>query len=264
MGINGTKLLFSKVMHKRLTPRINQFVYGVFYVIAPLSKLSSLNRGRLFGVNRLGLLSLYEKDYGPRDGGNLHAWIKQTLAHHNVTSADGEIYLITMPRFLGYAFNPVSFWLCYDKEQALRAVLCEVNNTFKEHHFYLCHHEDQRAIEKDDWLEAEKIFHVSPFIKRDGHYKFRFAINDQKVGIWIDLFDAQAQKKLLTSVIGDNQNLDETTIWRAFFRYPFETIKVVWLIHWQALKIVTKRISYIPKPPQKEENFTTSEKITKN
>ena len=60
-------------------------------------------------------------------------------------AADGEVVLYAFPRMLGYVFNPVSFWVCHDRDGAVRAVLCEVRNTFGERHNYLLAHPDGRA-----------------------------------------------------------------------------------------------------------------------
>ena len=67
--------------------------------------------------------------------------------------------LICMPRVFGYVFNPVSFWLCRDKDQKLRAVLCEVHNTFGQRHTYICAHPDQRPIVAADTLKGEEGDH---------------------------------------------------------------------------------------------------------
>jgi DUF1365 family protein len=69
---------------------------------------------------------------------------------------------MTLPRLLGYVFNPVSLWLCRDRSGALQALLREVNDTFGESCCYLVHHDDRRAIEPDAWLEGRKVFHVPP------------------------------------------------------------------------------------------------------
>ncbi len=49
-----------------------------------------------------------------------------------------RILLLTQPRFLGYVFNPVSFWLVH-RGEALVAVIAEVSNTYGDRHSYLCH-----------------------------------------------------------------------------------------------------------------------------
>ena len=60
--------------------------------------------------------------------------------------ANRHLVLYAFPRMLGYVFNPISFWLCHDAAGAVRAVLCEVRNTFGEQHNYLLAHPDGRAL----------------------------------------------------------------------------------------------------------------------
>ena len=76
------------------------------------------------------------------------------------------------PRVLGYVFKPVCFWFCHRADGALRAVLCEVNNTFGERHCYLL--DTARDIANGGELSARKVFHVSPFCAVAGGYRFRF------------------------------------------------------------------------------------------
>ena len=96
---------------------------------------------------------------------------------------------MTMPRLFGYVFNPVSFWFCRDRDGRLRAVLCEVNNTFGEHHCYLVHHDDRRPIEADAWLDGRKAFHVSPFLPVEGSYRFRFRLDAERAHVDVNYHD---------------------------------------------------------------------------
>lgn len=246
-------LLFGKIMHKRLFPKVNGFTYGAYYLAFPLSRMEDLSDGWRFGVNRPGILSFYGKDHGARDGSDLPAWGRGVLKRYDLEEADGEIILVTLPRVFGYVFNPVSFWLCLDRENALRAVICEVNNTFGETHSYLCAHDDRRPISGDDWLSGEKLFHVSPFLEREGSYKFRFALKGGGLGVWIDYYDGTGKKQLLTSVTGTLSPYSRAQVRRAFWGYPLTTFKTIFLIHWQAVKLILKGIRYIHKPEQKPE-----------
>ncbi len=45
--------------------------------------------------------------------------------------------LVTVARYFHYAFNPVSFYYCYDRSNALTCITAEVNNTFHEKHLYI-------------------------------------------------------------------------------------------------------------------------------
>lgn len=247
------QIFTAKVMHKRLFPKVNQFTYGVYYLALPLGK----------AVDLKGMISFHEKDHGAKDGSELELWINQILAHYGLSTKVAAVQLVTMPRILGYVFNPVSFWLCFDAEQQVRAVLCEVNNTFGETHSYLCAHEDHRPIHADDWLSAQKLFHVSPFLERQGRYQFRFAYEKESLGIWIDYYNAQENKQLITALTGKLEPLTRASLRRAFWKHPLVTLKTIALIHWQAIKLLAKGIRYIPRPSQLPDKLSTTRNLTK-
>ncbi|PZP56291.1 MAG: DUF1365 domain-containing protein [Micavibrio aeruginosavorus] len=257
MDVNP-QVLFSKVMHKRFFPKINAFTYGLYYLAIPIENIDSLP----LPVDRPGLLSFYRKDHGHRDGGNLKDWISSILQSNNIL-LDGDIVLMTMPRVLGYVFNPVSFWLCFNKNKDLRAVLCEVNNTFGETHSYLCRHIDGRPIGPEDWLAGDKLFHVSPFLEREGYYKFRFHTATHAFGSWINYFDKDNNLQLATALTGKLQPMTHRALARAFWLYPLVTLKAIFLIHWQAIILLAKGIRYVPKPLQNKEKITLINNIKK-
>jgi uncharacterized protein len=247
------QIFTAKVMHKRLFPKVNAFTYGVYYVATPLPAAPLPSMVQRFPAN----------DLGYRDGRAPELWAREILEQHGITEQVAHIVLITMPRVLGYVFNPVSFYLCMDSDKNLRAVICEVHNTFGEQHSYLCMHQDMRAISAEDWMGAEKLFHVSPFLKREGSYRFRFDIQQQKLGIWIDYYDKENNKQLITSLIGKLSPLTRAGLARAFWSHPLITLKAIALIHWQALKLLAKGIKYVPKPKAFSEKITLSRSFTK-
>lgn len=234
------KLYRAQVVHKRLFPKKNAFGYGVYYLALPLPAAAIPGR----------LTSFCMSDVGRRDGSDPTPWVRDILAQYALHSLTKNIILVTMPRVLGYVFNPVSFYLCLDEHNALRAVLCEVHNTFGEQHNYLCANPDHSPISATQWLEAEKIFHVSPFLERSGQYKFRFDFNGDNLSVWIDYYDKNQQKQLVTSLVGSCEPLTAQALQRAFWRHPLVAVKAIALIHWQALKILCKGIGYIAKPAQ--------------
>lgn len=257
------QLYTAKVMHKRLFPKVNQFSYGVYYIALPLPSARLPQFGKWLGVNRKALLTFYDKDHGARDGSEVESWARNLLKQYGLHDPVQRIMLITMPRVLGYVFNPVSFYLCLDAEGKLRAVISEVHNTFGEQHNYVCAHEDGSPIEKNDWLNAEKLFHVSPFLEREGSYAFRFALEGEKLGVWIDYFDKDGDKQLITTLTGSLQPMTQASLRRIFWKHPLVTLKAISLIHMQALKLVSKRIRYIVKPPQKAQQHSASSNLTK-
>ena len=245
------KLCLGHVMHRRLRPVVNAFVYPVFYVQLPLRRLES-SACALFSIDRRNLLSFHRRDHGPRDGSALLPWIEKLLAAQGLPS-DGEIVLQTFPRVLGYVFNPVSFWYCHNRSGQLIAILAEVNNTFGGTHSYLLHRRGESIVDGDD-LQADKLFHVSPFNEIEGGYRFCFQLERAVQLCRIDYDDAEGEL-LLTSISGKPQVWSAGALLKAFLRMPFLTLGVIVRIHWQALKLWLKGVPFrgthpVPRPQQ--------------
>lgn len=247
------------VAHRRSRPRENAFRYRVAYLCLSLDALEGA-AGRWLKLDRPGLVSFRRADHGGRDGGDLKDWLHSLLDEHGLGAVcDGDAVLMTMPRMLGYVFNPVSFWFCRDRAGALRAVLCEVNNTFGETHCYLVHHDDHRVLQPDEWFDGRKAFHVSPFLPVEGHYRFRFRLDGpsegQIVHVDVNYHDADGLM-LATSVGGRLEPLADRTVLRRFLGNPTMTLGVVARIHWQALKLWRKRARFYRKPAPPPEFVT--------
>lgn len=250
-------LLLGKVMHARLRPRANRFAYNVYQLRLPLRSLAAGGRtgkparralaGPLVGYNRPGLLSFHERDHG--DGVTpLPAWIDRLLRDHDIADADGEVWLHCFPRVLGYVFNPVSFWFCHRADGVLRAILCEVNNTFGERHCYLLANEDGAPLVWGQHLAAIKQFHVSPFCPVEGSYSFQFRQPAaDHYDVRIDYHDSQGML-LLTGISGKARRLTPRSVMAAFFSMPFMTLGVVVRIHMQALRLWLSGTPFFTKP----------------
>lgn len=242
-----------RVMHLRLRPAAHRFSVGVFFLRVPMSALTAASApwpSRWLSLNRFNLLSLMVRDFGPRDGTSLEGWARALLQREGVDAADGEIVLQTFPRVLGYAFNPISLWYCYDRQARLRAAICEVQNTFGERHNYLLAHLDQREISPSDWLRARKVFHVSPFCEVRGHYRFRFEQSGERAVAQIDYHDGadDSDKLLVTTIVGQPLPATSANTLRAFLGYPLMTFGVIARIHWQAFKLWQKNVPFFSKP----------------
>lgn len=237
--------------HARTRPRQHAFRYRVYYLCFALSQKPQLRNG-LLSINRFNLFSFYDADHG-RDGLAMEDWIAQIKQAHGLTAADGEVVLMTLPRVLGYVFNPVSFWFLLDRDGALRALLAEVNNTFGDRHSYLLYHDDQRIIAPTDRLASRKVFHVSPFLNVDGRYEFRVDYGAEKIDIAINHFDADGLL-LATSLTGTRGKLDARHMAGCFLHYPLMTLNIIALIHYHAVRLMLKGIRYRrrPVPPLEE------------
>lgn len=230
------------VRHRRLRPASNAFDYRTFFLLLPMRALRAQPDAAL-ARNQAGLLSFHDRDHG--DGGlDALAWADALLAAEGILDADGEVWLQTYPRVLGYAFKPVSFWYCHRTDGSLAAVLAEVNNTFGERHVYLL---AGPGLAFGQEQRARKVFHVSPFCSVEGDYRFRFMRTADRIVARIDHDDA-AGPLLQTSVSGGLTPLTQASARRAFFSMPLMTLGVIARIHWQALRLWRKRVPFFSKP----------------
>lgn len=236
------------VLHARHGERKNSFRYPVFTLVMPTSEEKQASE--IFKRHHRGILSLRAQDFlqGKKDTLDLAA---RTFLKDKCSYVAEEIWLQTFPRMFGYAFNPITFWFC-KKNGNLDAVLCEVNNTFGERHFYWI--KSDTPIGSEQWLRAEKVFHVSPFFPVNGYYKFRFYFGAQNSRVDISYYGDDDSLRLTTWVAGTFQDLEEARLVNILLRYGWMTPLVVFRIHWQALRLWSKKVKFFskPQPPEKE------------
>ena len=239
------ELLTAKVGHERFTPRSNKFLYSVYYVICPVTDTSPLTP-RLFSFDRFNVLSVFTRDHGARSHESWRSWIGQQCADHGIVLSSADtVVLIAHPRLFGFAFNPISYWLVHDAEtKKLKAVLCEVRNTFGDDHNYFLAHADGREILSTDIFVAQKHLYVSPFNRIEGgSYTFTFAANDSSFKSVIDFYQ-DGTRTLNTYMGGTRRPLTSAAIIRAVLTYPLMTFMVLYRIHWQALRLYIKRVPH--------------------
>lgn len=243
-----------EVHHHRLRPREHRFVYPTYFLMLPMRQLAGLRDGVL-ARNRFALISFHDRDHGDGRSDSL-SWVTELLAREGVADADGEIWLQCYPRVLGFVFKPVSFWYCLRRDASLAAVVVEVNNTFGERHCYLLAGAD---LKWQGEARASKVFHVSPFCRVDGGYRFSFACPGlgpgaapERVLARVDHHD-DAGVVLRTSLSGRLEPLTPQALRRVFFGQPLMTWGVVLRIHWQALRLFARRVPWFSKPAPPQE-----------
>lgn len=235
----ASALYIGKVMHRRLRPRAHNLSYRVFWMLLDLDELDALSAGsRLFSVNRANVFSFFERDYGDRSGATLKPQIEARLAKAGIDLDGGPIRLLTMPRILGYAFNPLSVFFCHHADGRLAAMLYEVHNTFGEIHTYLI---PVDATERPLVQESAKAFHVSPFMDMGLSYRFKVLPPDEKMAVAIEASDKDGLM-LFASMSGRREELTDGALARLLVTHPLLTLKVTAAIHWHALRLVLKRV----------------------
>jgi DUF1365 family protein len=246
-----SSLYTGSVMHRRLHPRRHRFRYRAFWLLLDLDELDALS-GRLccFSYNRPNMFSLYDRDHGDGSTTPLRTQIEVRLRDADIDLAGGRIDLLCMPRTLGYCFNPLSIFFCYQADGSLAALVYQVHNTFSERHSYVI------RVERDGGGVAlrqrcRKLFHVSPFLDMDMRYDFRIEGPDERLVVGICA--SSSVRPVLSAVLsGDRQPLTDRALRRVFLTIPAVTLKVIAAIHWEALRLWAKRIALRrrPLPPE--------------
>ncbi|MDC7677616.1 DUF1365 domain-containing protein [Asticcacaulis machinosus] len=237
------------VVHVRYAPKSHRLSYRIFQVLLDLDHLDAgLKPLKWLSLNRFGGLSFHEADYGP-DQADSSAPLKDRVARHlksHEMYADGDrLFLLTMPRVLGYVFNPISLYFVQKPDGQMRCVVYEVNNTFGDRHSYILPVETPaRHIHQ----RSAKRLHVSPFMDMDMGYEFDLTAPRETFALKIMVKQAGANM-LLAAFTARREALTDKTLRRQFFALPLMTLKVMAGIHWEALKIWLKGIKYRPKPP---------------
>jgi len=247
---------FGEVRHTRLRPAHHAFAYPGYFLMLPMRAMQDPQHPAArtcLARNRRAALSFFDADHGDgrtyAQGGAL-AWLDELLHEQGIDDATGEVWLHCYPRVLGYTFKPVSFWFCHRAAQGqrgvLRAIVAEVNNTFGERHCYL--------LDQPQWgvpLNTVKRFHVSPFLRVEGRYHFRFMRalrpDGEHTVARIDYDDADGAV-LQTSVSGILVPVSPQSVRKALWRYPAMTLGVISRIHLQAARLWFKRVRFVPKP----------------
>jgi hypothetical protein len=240
-------ILTGQLMHTRRAPARNAFTYPVFSLLLDLDDLPALNRLPIFGYNRFKVVSVHSQDHWGDAQRDIKANILAFLAERGVQLSQGKIWLLTNPRIFGYVFNPISFYYCYAASGEWICTVAEVNNTFGETYVYWL--DEQCALPSHDTAKrygADKVFYVSPFIAMDARYEFAFTPCGDSLRVHIDEF-RQGEKFFQVRLWGDLQPLTTCALWSVLWRYPLLTVKIIALIHWQALKLWRLKVPWLDK-----------------
>ncbi len=196
-----------------------------------LAEIAALDRSlRLFTYNRAGVVSYHDADHLKDYPGDTRERLSAFFASRGEQLPDGRVLLLTHARILGYTFNPVSFFYCFDAAGVLRFVVAEVNNTFGDTHPYLLPGDGSAP------LTSRKALHVSPFFDMTGAYSWRLPVPGDTLDARCDLHHG-GQLSLASRLSMARRPLTDSTLSRVLLTLPFMTARVMFGIHWQALKL---------------------------
>lgn len=239
----------AKVMHHRLAPKVHSFNYEVFMFYLDLDEIEDLGeRLKFMSRNRFNLFNFRDKDHlqlpreKPDTIKNTREHINNYLAENGIATPPKRIMVLTNLCTLGYQFNPVSFYFCYNDADKPFCSIVEVCNTFKEMKPYFLGADTKK--EEAFKLNTEKYFYVSPFIEMDTCFDFDLQVPGDKLQVRIDDYDKAGKRFFISTLTGTRKPLTDANLLLYFVSFPLITIKVIWLIHWQALKLWLKKLPF--------------------
>jgi DUF1365 family protein len=242
------------VFHRRLRPKQHEFLYRVFYFYLDLGELDQAARKlKIFGLNRANIYSLHDKDhfqYGEKVR-PVAANVREFLERSGCPlETDGSIRMLCFPRMLGYVFNPITLYFCFNADGTPHASVVEVGNTFRELKPYLVPPAQDGKCDFE--VRVPKDYYVSPFSPVDLEFHFRLHLPDENLRVFIDDYDAEG-KVLVSTLTGKRRELTLVNLAKFTAKFPFITLKVISLIHWQALRLWLKRVPFFLKETRVED-----------
>jgi DUF1365 family protein len=248
--------------HRRFRPVTHAFTYPVFLVMLDVDRIPELMRVSPFSsYNRWNWAGYDERDHFGDASLSLRERLKRDAAAHGVTLPEGPIFLLTNLRYLGYCFNPVSFYYLYGRSGQLEMMLAEVNNTFGETCNYWLTPECELIRDTAHYgngagragerlarrYDTRKVFHVSPFLELGHQYTWIFTPPGERLVAHMKTWKSDGVFFDATLTLA-RRPWNARELRRVLVEYPWMTAKVIAAIYWQALRLRLKGVPYLPHP----------------
>jgi len=235
-------LFVGTLRHRRFTPVAHAFTYPLFMALLDIDRISELMRvSAVTSYDRWNWASFDDRDHLGDPSRPLRERLVVDAARHGIELQHGPIFLLTHLRYLGYCFNPVSFFYCFDRAEQLQVVLAEVRNTFGgTHNYWLRPDPASRTFR----AAATKSLYVSPFMPADLEYTFAFTPPAGSLVAHMETSQAGSVDFDATLSL-ERRPWNAAEIRRVLVRYPAMTAVVTAGIHWQALRLWWKGVPVV-------------------
>ncbi len=240
-----------RVRHRRFTPVVNTFQYRIYLMYLDLDELPRVfDVHPLWSAERVNLAFFRRRDHLGHPGVPLARAVRDLVEQETGERPSGPIRMLTHLRHLGYCFNPVSFYYCWDEaDRTVETIVAEVHNTpwLEEHCYVFRNASDVHPHAGWKQFRFEKAFHVSPFMEMEIHYDWRFRVPGEELQVYMNLF-AGAVKRFDATLSLKRTPLTRRSLTRVLLAYPLMTWKVTAMIYRQALRLKRKGARVYPHP----------------
>jgi uncharacterized protein len=235
--------------HRRFRPRTHAFTYRLFMAWLDIDRIPELmSKSPWTSYNRFNWASFEERDHFGDPALSLRKRVARDAGVHGIALPDGPIFLLTHLRYLGYCFNPISLFFCYDRTGRVDTVLAEVNSTFGESRNYWLSPHNRQASANALHYRCPKTMHVSPFMDMNLDYEFVLTEPGDKLIAHMNTIE-QGQSPLFDATLAlDREPWTARNVGRVLARHPWMTAKVIGAIHWQALRLFVKGVPVFTHP----------------
>jgi uncharacterized protein len=226
------------VRHRRVAPVAHELRYRLALPYVDLAELPELFDGcALWSARRPALAWFRRRDFLGPPGVPLADAVRDLVEQRSGERPDGPIRMLAQPRYLGYCFNPVSFYFCFGPDgNGVRAVVAEVTNTpWRERHAYVMTGTHGPVMH----ATSPKALHVSPFLDMRHRYEWRVHGPDERLVVHVDAVGEQGAVFDATLSLR-RRALEPATLRRLLWRDPAGPLRVTALIYRNALALRRK------------------------
>lgn len=239
-----------RVRHRRMKPAGHAFTHRLFMMYLDLDELGSVFRGRWLWSCRRAAVARFRREHHLGDPSTpLDLAVRELVEAETGRRPQGPIRLLTHLSYFGYCFNPVSFYYCFDEnDRALECIVAEVNNTpWGERHCYVLDAGQDEGQAGHARHRPVKAMHVSPFMPMDVDYDWRFSAPGERLAVHMENH-RQGDKLFDATLELERVEITGPALARVLSLYPVMTFRVIWAIHWQALRLWLKRVPVYDHP----------------
>ncbi len=217
-----------------------------------------------FSLEKLNLLTWSASKHGNQSefstSYDLYQFIKN-LCVNETKDKEGihEIKLLTFPKTLGFGFNPLSVYFCYNHKGSLVHSIFEVRNTFGDMHHYVLRNINPK---KKSQKTSKKLF-VSPFYPKKGSYKLFANYVQDKIMVSVE-YTLHNKKIFIANMKLKEIKFNNLNILKAFLKCSIYPGKIWINIHLQAFILWFKRVHLYKIPPSEKIKHSFGIEVSKD